>query len=211
MERFVLQTSAEEIEEYFGVSVKSKSKIEPTFNAAPGYVVPVIFNESGEKKIERCIWDPQSPSTFLVDFLQQSNSASILIKHTGILPISGFYVWKKTVSDPLPFYVRIHSQTILGIPCIFTDNGANRKQFSVFTRSANVLLTPLDNSMPCILKPEHFDSWLLHQATDIVESGFDWNTMIPEMTVYRVPNLVNDLSNNRPELIQPIPKLRDED
>jgi putative SOS response-associated peptidase YedK len=65
--------------------------------------------------------------------------------------------------------------------------------------------------MPCILEPNEFDLWLNQQADTIAGNGFVANEMITDMTVFRVPDLVNGLSNNGPELIQPIPKVRDED
>ena len=43
MERFVLQTTASEIESIFSVKVTSESLINSTFNAAPGHLLPAIF------------------------------------------------------------------------------------------------------------------------------------------------------------------------
>jgi putative SOS response-associated peptidase YedK len=211
MERFVLQTTANEIESIFGVIPKSISMMENTFNAAPGYLLPVIFSENGLKKIESCIWNPDNPTALLDEFIHKTNASSQLIKSSCIVPISGFYLWKQTVKDPLPFFVRIHSQPILGIPGYFSITEGSRKKFTVFTRSANVLLKPLDDLMPCILEPNEFDLWLNQQADTIAGNGFVANEMITDMTVFRVPDLVNGLSNNGPELIQPIPKVRDED
>lgn len=65
--------------------------------------------------------------------------------------------------------------------------------------------------MPAILAPNQHNGWLIDETNNLIQSGFTHNTMIPDMTVFRVPDLVNDLSNNGPELLQPIPKLRDED
>jgi len=211
MERFVLQTTASEIEDTFHVVTKSKTIIEPTFNAAPGHILPTIFNVKGAKKITSCIWDSKNSTVEISEFLQSDSAMTVLNKQACILPISGFYVWKKTVNDPHPFYVRIHTRNLLGIPGFFSEPDESRNKFTLFTRSANVLLKPLDEIMPCILEPEEFEDWLNHNAYTIAEKGFRSNNMIPDMTVFRVPKLVNDRSNNSSELIQPIPKLREDD
>lgn len=211
MERFVLQTTSDEILSIFGVTPNSVSMLEASFNAAPGYLLPAIFVEKGQRTIESSIWNPVQPTIDIADFLRQENAQDQLLKNSCIIPISGFYLWKQTVKDPLPFYVRIHSRNVLGIPGYFSAISETRKLFTVFTRPAGVLLKPLDHTMPCILESNEFDPWLNQDAESIATAGFSTNEMIPDMTVFRVPNLVNDLSNNSPELIQPIPKLREED
>ncbi len=211
MERFVLQTTAEELESYFGVSTDSDALLEPNFNAAPGYLVPAIYSVHGGLRIESCLWNPNQSRLDITEFLLSPKAASILRNQSCIIPINGFYMWKNNVEDALPFYVRIHSQKLLGIPGIFTNSDNHRKTFTVLTRNANVLLKPLDETMPCILENEQFHDWLFNKADDVANTGFIGNELITNMTVYRVPSLVNQLSNNSQELIQPIPKLREED
>ncbi len=211
MERFVLQTTANEITSIFGVTPNSNSMLEATFNASPGYLLPSIFTENGRKTIESCIWNPNLPTININDFMHRKDAAKTLLNNSCIIPISGFYLWKQTVNDPLPFYVRIHSQDILGIAGYLSEVDKSRKKFTVFTRSAGVLLKPLDHTMPCILETHQFEGWINLEAALIASTGFLSNEMIPDMTVFRVPDLVNDLSNNSPDLIQPIPKLREED
>lgn len=120
-------------------------------------------------------------------------------------------MWKQTVSDPLPFYVRIHSRKVLGIAGIITNYTEQRSRFRVLIRPANVLLQPLDKTMPCILEPDEYADWLEGNYRQILLDGFSKNLFMPDMTVFRVPDLVNNPANNSPELIQPIPKLKDED
>lgn len=210
MERYVLQNSAQEFEQVFGVTVTSESQIEQTFNAAPGHVLPVITFKHGAAHIDSCIWNNELPSQSIFDALNDSGTLTALRKAACIVPISGFYLWKQTVNDPLPFYVRIHSQTILGVPGYFSGKAKSRNKFTVLTCIANVLLQPLDAYMPCLLEPNQFDDWLGDKTIELANTGFAQDVLIPDMTVFRVPNLVNELSNNSPELIQPIPKLREE-
>ena len=209
MERFVLQTTASEIESIFSVKITSESLIKSTFNAAPGHLLPSIFQKSGNTTIESCIWNPSVPTVDLNELIPQKNTLRKMLTLPCIIPISGFYMWKKNIHELLPFYVRVHSQNILGIPGFISSAGTLRLKFTVFTRNANVLLKPLDNIMPCILNTNHIASWLQSDAYHIASEGFRTNDFIPDMTVYRVPHLVNDLANNNSNLIQPIPKIKE--
>lgn len=214
MERYVLQTSAATIQEVFGVQVHSEALLEPNYNAAPGHSLPVIYEKEGKKHIERAIWGEESGKEATISLSDAQVLQEMLAqKNTRfcIIPINGFYAWKETVSDPLPFFVRIHTRELLGIAGFLTVNNGSRNTFTVCTRDANVLIQPLTKIMPCILTPTNFNTWLDGDRTQLLKEGFKDNSLLPEMTVFRVPDLVNDLSNNSKELIQPIPKLRDED
>ena len=207
MERFVFRTTAGELTDTFKVKPESEHLITPTFNAAPGHIHSVIRNNE-KRVLESAKWKPETPSIHI------SNKAKTPIFSAKqvpcIIPINGFYMWKQTVNDPLPFFVRIHSRKLLAIAGVLSI-AEKRKSFQVLTRESSVLLKPLNDEMPCILEPNEVETWLNGQQEQILAKGFSHNLIMPDMTVFRVPNLVNDISNNGPELIQPIPKLRDED
>ncbi|MEX2363937.1 MAG: SOS response-associated peptidase family protein, partial [Balneolaceae bacterium] len=132
-----------------------------------------------------------------------------------IIPASGFYKWKETVHDPLPFYLRVLSKEILPLAGIYTavkdEKGNLTYSFAVITMPANALVEPLDKSMPCIVEPSDLNKWLGGGALKMLEKGFNGQYLLPDMAVYRVPDLVNNPENNSRELIQPIPKLREDD
>ncbi len=216
MERYVLNTDQEIIEETFGVSPVSSSILEPTFNAAPGHSLPIIYKHKAIPVLESAIWGIEIENTTIStldinDVLENDTYRSSLKSNACIIPVNGFYKWKKTVEDPLPFFTRIHTRELLGIAGFFIEHDDSRNSFCVITKQANVLIKPVDDTMPCILDPIKFDSWLNGEAKTILKKGFDDFALLPEMTVFRVPDLVNDLSNNSPELMQPIPKLREDD
>jgi len=69
----------------------------------------------------------------------------------------------------------------------------------------------LDDRMPVILKSNEYEKWINGHGTSLIQKEFNADNLLPHMTVFRVPELVNDPSNNSKELIQPIPKLRNYD
>jgi len=216
MERYVLNTERETMEEVFGVNSTSTSILEPTFNAAPGHSLPIIYLNQGMPVLKSAIWGLEEGkmniySLDIDDVLGNNKYRPLLKKNACIIPITGFYKWKKSVDDPLPFLIRIHTQELQAIAGFYIENDDSRNSFCVITKDANVLIKPLDNTMPCILDPKKNKGWLNGSAEQILRAGFNDISLLPEMTAIRVPSLVNDLSKNSPDLIQPIPKLREED
>ena len=216
MERYVLNTNREVIKDTFGVFPSSSSILEPSFNAAPGHSLPIFRNNGVGRVLESAIWGIKNGNTTIssldiIDVLENDDYRKSLKKNACIIPINGFYKWKNTVHDPLPFFVRIHTRKLLGIAGFFVENESSRNSFCVISKPANVLIKPVDDTMPCIIDPEKFTPWLNGEAESILKKGFDDFALLPEMTVFRVPELVNDVSNNSPELIQPIPKLREDE
>lgn len=222
MERYVLDAQKEEIEEAFGVGSRSEVMFEPNYNVIPGTVMPVILIKDGQRYIDTLEWGYREKVTdeareeLTIEEIKESQEwAGKLKKQTCIIPASGFYKWKETVEDPLPFYLRVISEDVTGFAGLcstFEDkNGRTVENFAILTMPANALVEPLDDRMPVILKRDQYEGWLGGNAQSLVDRGLNADDLLPHMTVFRVPELVNDPSNNSKELIQPIPKLRNYD
>ncbi len=209
MQRYVLQTTFSQLTEAFGLPLAAKLSFKSNYNTAPGHIMPIIKWQKNAFSVELAVWNPKRSTITIDEIVKKPNSQ--MINTPCIVPISGFYIWKQTVKDALPFFVRIHSQPILGIAAFISNQGDFRTHFTVLTKEANVLIQPIEPVMPAILEQQQYQEWLSGSAQEIVQRRFAHNLMIPDMTVFRVPDLVNDLANNSPELLQPIPKLRDED
>lgn len=222
MERYVLEAPKEVIEEAFNVESSSEVIYEPNYNVMQGAVMPVIIEKKDQRVIEAYDWGYQKSQSSEVmavlkveDVELGSNWDEALEKHACIIPASGFYKWKETVEDPLPFYLRLISDEVsafAGVYSVFEDDkGRTVKTFAILTMPANALVEPLDDRMPVILNNSNQETWLKGGGKVLIEKGIDADALLPNMTVFRVPELVNDPSNNSKELIQPIPKLRNYD
>lgn len=203
MERYVLDAEKDFIQEHFEVESKSDSLYDASYNVFQNSAMPVIF---GNRSIKTGIW---SGSVSKGEVLTSGTLRETLNAKPCIIPASGFYMWKQTVKDPLPFYVRLLSRKVIGLAGYLDDEEG--LEFHVITMESNVLLQPLEETMPCILEPHMYDGWLNGEALSILSSQFKSTALMPDLAVYRVPDLVNDPTQNSKELIQPIPKLREED
>lgn len=215
MERYVFDANAEQLQETFGVEVTSEAKTESNFNAAPGHNLPIIIQGEGAPSLITAQWGSdiagQRPVFVAQDAFNNTDILALITSSPCIIPISGFYKWKRSVEDPYPFYIRIHTRDVLGIAGYFTKDDNGKTVFTALVTEANVLVKPLDTTMPAIISPNDYSDWLNGNSEAVLKKGFADHSMLPEMTTVRVPELVNDLSNNSKALIQPIPKLRDDD
>lgn len=222
MKRYVLNAEKEIIEKIFAVNTKSESLFEPNYNAGKGHTMPIIIKVDDGREIRSSVWGLKTAEDkdAIVeikheDMLERDEIKNLIDTNPCIVLASGFYKWKETVEDPLPFYLRVLSQEVIGVAGFYSsyknDEGREVHTFAVMTMPANPLVEPLDDRMPVILSPNDYDQWLSGGATDMAKAGFNGNHLLPDMAVVRVPELVNDPSNNSKELIQPIPKLRNYD
>lgn len=217
MKRFALYADKEQIEEHFEVSSVPDSLVEPNYNIGAGKSVPVIISKADAREFTPMRWGiQQEGGRVLSASSEQVKSDKNLFRayEQGrcIVPASGFFMWKTTVEDDIyPFFIRVMDSEVIGIAAIYTSwkagNDHDIHGFTMISTPANDLVQPLGDTMPLILMPQDYDDWLNGKEKDYTKK-ITGPQFLANMTVFRVPESVNDPANNSPELIQPIPKLR---
>ncbi|HEX6982995.1 MAG TPA: SOS response-associated peptidase [Balneolaceae bacterium] len=222
-DRFVLQTSKEEVEQIFEVSTERSDFFESDFNITPGSLIPVIYEEDEERKIYNFAWGMIPPGAeeekeglenFEVGMESIDDNEWLeecLDKRRCLLPANGFYKWKTTKKKSTPFYIRLLSNNLLAFAGIYSvwksSTGRNVYSCALLTTKSNALVQPVDDRMPVILHPDDYDQWLSNQPADEMDFEKFLNAYsMTEMAVNRVSDEVNNPENNSAELIQPIPK-----
>ncbi len=222
MKRYVLEADKFIIEEAFDAQTDAESLFNPNYNVIPGNTMPIILKDGDNRSVVSSVWGLKpkggKDDFFEVgqeEFSENEDLIKLAKRSPCIIPASGFYKWKETVDDPLPFYLRVLTTEVTGLAGICTsyeqEDGRMVHSFAVITMPANALVEPLDDRMPVILEEKDYGRWLNGNAPEMLENGFSGNHLLPNMSVFRVPELVNDPSNNSKELMQPIPKLRNYD
>jgi putative SOS response-associated peptidase YedK len=83
-------------------------------------------------------------------------------------------------------------------------DGPAIKSYTILTCGPNELMAPIHDRMPCILKPEEEDYWLMRETG---EPEWLQRFLAPypaeQMEAFPVSRAVNDPANDAPELLKP--------
>lgn len=221
-DRFVLKASKEEVERLFKVSTERDDFFESEFNITPASLIPVVYEEDAERKIYNFKWglipsdaeeEKEGSDHFELPYeaLEDNEWLSECFEHRRcLIPANGFYKWKTTEKKSTPFYIRLLSNDLMAFAGIYSvwksSSGRDVYSCAMLTVEANALVQPVDNRMPLILRPGHYDEWLSGELEVGDIEQFLGAYSMTEMAVNRVSEDVNNPENNSEELIQPIPK-----
>lgn len=193
-----------------------------TYNAAPTQLLPVIVEDaSGERTVVPMQWGlvPRwrrkdgkasvAPINARAETLNEKPMFRGLTKaRRCIVPVSGFYEWRKQDGRKQPYYLTAEDDEMWGLAGLYDlthDDGKDAAgSFTIITTSANPLVAPLHERMPAILRREDEEEWVSHDALDPMEVE-QFLRPYPEegMRIYPVSTAVNSPRNNSPELIEP--------
>jgi len=222
-DRFVLNSSKEEVEHLFEVSTQRDDFFESEYNITPGSLIPVVYEEEGERNIYNFKWGLISSDAkdevegtknfeYPIEALEENEwLAECFELRRCLIPANGFYKWKTTKKKSTPFYIRLLSNNLMAFAGVYSvwKSASGRDVYScaMLTVEANALVQPVDERMPLMLRPEHYEAWLSEEEleTSDIEQFLGAYSMT-EMAVNRVSEDVNNPENNSKELIQPIPK-----
>lgn len=128
-----------------------------------------------------------------------------------IIPINGFFEWKKEEKDKTPYYVSDIKNDYLALAGIwdeYFDIELNMKIVTValITCDANEKLRKIHHRMPVVLEKKDFSTWLNND--DLKEVNKLFNIYPNEkIKMYEVTDEVNKVLFNEPSCIEKVEKL----
>ena len=190
----------------------------PNFNVAPTQRLPVIT--SGDAKHIRIFkwglipsWakDKNIGSKLInarVETLQEKTMfKSLLQSKRCIIPLDGFYEWKRSGKEKIPFRIKTTNQDIFacaGLHDSWIDPVSNElvETFTIITVGPNKLMEEIHNRMPAILGQSSEKVWL----DPDIKTQDALQLLIPyppeEMEAYQVSDKVNSVRINNKSLIE---------
>ena len=195
-------------------------RLEPIYNFCPTMNSPVLRLVDGERSFTMMYWQliPYWEPVFKTK-LSTINARSetifrselfkdIVVRRRCIVPISGFYEWKRDGSFKRPFKIHLQDDPIMSIAGIWDTWRAGTPQerfsFSIVTTSANSFMSEIHDRMPVILDRKNEDAWL---DPEVHEPELLQPMLMPcpssWLTATEVSALVNSAKNNAPELLAP--------
>ena len=132
----------------------------------------------------------------------------LVVRKRCIVPLSGFYEWKRTEKTKQPFKIHLCNEPIMSVAGIWDTWHPGlpdeRHSFSILTTSANDLMMKIHNRMPVILGRDSEEVWLDPDVADrehleklLKPCPVSW------LTAVEVSPLVNSARNNSAELLRP--------
>lgn len=199
----------EVVEDYYSLKTKKEVIFEPSYNIAPGNQLPVILknNETNELEIKRVRWGETSESDRKDLSIYKDDLKSFLkTKKTRrcAVPMSGFYIWKKDDPNKQPFFVRMLNDSVMSVAGFYDYE---YDTVTLVTSDSNTLIQPMTEQMPLLLDRSLSEGWVGDNLNteELITRSKDLY-MLTDLSVLKVSKKVNDLKNNDPKLIQPIPK-----
>jgi len=131
-------------------------------------------------------------------------------KRRCIVPVSGFYEWKRSGDSKQPYAIHLKDEPIMSLAGVWEhweskENGEIVDSFCLMTTAANSFMREIHTRMPVILSPEQEQDWLDPEITDSSETFPLLAPCEPELlTAYPVSALVNSPKNNSPKLLEPL-------
>jgi putative SOS response-associated peptidase YedK len=205
-ERLAFYATKNEIESYFNIETRKESLFEPNYNIAPGSPITAIISDGdGTLTVKSVRWGAENSGDKNLTTLHKEDLDAAAEAVRCVLPISGFYVWKHKQKDEHPFFVRMLNSPVMAAAGLIYKGEEEHVRF--VTTESNPLIQPMSENMPLLLDKTTAEQWLDSsvKTSEVIEYASKLY-VLTDLSVLRVSRKVNDISNNNPKLIQPIPK-----
>lgn len=217
--RFSFSTSKEKIQQQFG-DIEVDMNLRLNFNIAPTQHTYIVTNDN-PNRLQYVTWGliPHWSNDGLnTGKLINARSEGITSKPSFRLPIrkrrcwvlaDSFYEWKKSAEGKTPYRMLLKNGELMvmaGIWDVWYKGDYAVKSFSIITTTPNKETANFHDRMPVILTSKEAQR---HWLADIpVEETLDMLHTPPDdiLNIYRVSEKINSVTNNSPELHEPVPE-----
>ena len=224
--RYALNVQARILEEQF--RALCKVELAPRFNVAPSQPVAIVRDMPTGREVDLVRWGLVPSWTKgiqvgyrMINARSETAATNGAFKHAlkrrrCIVPVSGFYEWKKLEPDKargrkLPHYIRVRGApgdvfALGGLWEHWQDPAGNElESCTILTCAPNELMADLHDRMPIIIDPADYDRWL---ALDVQDPAKVADLLRPfpadRMEAWPVGSEVGSVENDWPELIEPV-------
>jgi len=206
---------------------KNTPEVKPNFNMCPTQttlVLRVVDTELGFREMRWGlvpVWaktvkdaDKYSMINARHDEVAEKRSYKDAFRHRRcIVPVSGFYEWKREGEEKRPFAIHLKDEPIMSLAGIWehwvsSEDGTIVDSYSIITQPANKFMAQIHSRMPLILDDKSERNWLDPSITNANELS-DLMKPIPSelLAAFEVSSLVNSPKNNRPEVLEKVGEL----
>jgi len=201
--------------------------LQPTWNAAPSQLLPVLVESGDEERIDltsmswglvpRWTKPGEKPKVAPINARAETLAEKPMFRglvrgNRCIVPANGFYEWKREgggKGPKQPWYIHLRDREMMFLAGLYDEarreDGSPLASYTIVTTQANRAMADLHDRMPVIVPPEDVEHWLSHSETDIDALAY---LLAPApddaLAMYPVSPAVNSPAHNTPDLIEPL-------
>ncbi|MEO6988991.1 MAG: SOS response-associated peptidase [Aquihabitans sp.] len=224
--RFVSSSSPDEIARYFDATPPAEAALEANYNVAPTTDIYVVLEDGGIRRVAPHYWglvpvwakDPGIGSR-MINARSETLAEKNAFKHAYrkrrcIVPVDGFYEWKKVPGQKTkqPYFIHRPDEEPLAFAGLWEEwKGPERdgtdllRSATIITTAANETMAPIHDRMPVVLPPTAWDDWLDPDNADLESLGHLLVPAPPEILVlHPVSTDVGNVRNRGAYLTDPV-------
>jgi putative SOS response-associated peptidase YedK len=213
--RASLTASPEELEEAF--DLEAAPTVTPRYNIAPSEPMLVVRpDEAGKPQAALLRWGlirpgseyAKAPINLPIEQAARGAMRRTLRERRCIIPLTGFYEWKRAGKARQPFNVRRKDGKIFGVAGLWdrleSGDAEPLESCLVLTTTANDVVKPIHDRMPVILDPASYSGWLASPAQGGPELMAAFQQLSEDLLEsYPVSSLVNKAGVEDPRCLDP--------
>ena len=196
-------------------------EVEARYNVAPSNFVPAIrHNKEHERKLGMLHWGlvPHWAKDRKIGYRminarsetvrQKPSFRNAFKRRRCLVPVSGFYEWKKTGDHKTPYFISMKDAEAFAFAGLWErwrehEEAEPLDSVTICTTEANKFMADIHQRMPVILKPGDYDDWLNRDNTgDDVTYGLLRPWPRSNLQAWPVSTTVNRPQNEGPDLIE---------
>ena len=221
--RYQLKTEAGRLAELFhALHVEGADLLVPRYNISPGSPVLIARDTPTGRHVEHVRWGlvPGWADDPKIGYKMINARSETVTEKPGfrgamkyrrcIVPVSGFYEWKKINSKTKqPHHITVQGTDVFGLAGLWElwqDPAGNELEtMAVLTCAPNEMMADLHDRMPVILDPKDYDRWLDSDQQDGSRAA---KLLKPypadKMAAWPVSTYVNKAGNEGEKCIEPV-------
>jgi len=213
--RASLTAPPEDIEEAFELT--AIPAISPRYNIAPTEPMLVVRpDEAGKREAALVRWGlmrpgseyAKAPINLPVEHAARGAMRRTLRERRCIIPLTGFYEWKRAGKARQPYNVKRKDGRVFGVAGLWDRlEGGDAQPLEsclVLTTAANGVVSPIHDRMPVILDPASYSGWLASPAHGGPELMAAFQHLSEDLLEsYPVSPLVNKAGVEDPRCLEP--------
>jgi putative SOS response-associated peptidase YedK len=193
----------------------------PNYNFCPTESSPVLRLLAGERQFEAMRWQliPAGEPAFTTNLstinarsesvFKRSLYRHLVMRQRCIVPLSGFYEWKKDGQGKRPFKIYLKDEPIMSVAGIWDrwrpGTPDERRSFTIMTTAANEFMSAIHDRMPVILGQAAEETWL----DPNIESQEALQRMLKPcpsawLAATEISSLVNSAKNKTSSVLLPV-------